>query len=78
MYAENSWPEGIRHLADVHRRNVWCYECSMGFNFKTDFERHLMQHAWENLGFVVLKDMNGEWCGCQEVLQYRDYPSVFD
>ena len=50
----------------------------MGFNFKTDFERHLMQHAWENLGFVVLKDMNGEWCGCQEVLQYRDYPSVFD
>ncbi len=68
----------IRHLADIHRRNVWCYDCTMGFNYETDFEQHLMQHAWENPGFVVLKDMNAESCGCPEVLQYRDYPSVFD
>ena len=70
--------EFIRHLADVHRRNVWCYDCTMGFNYETDFEQHLMQHAWENPGFVVLKDMNAESCGCPEVLRYRDYPSVFD
>ncbi len=37
-----------------------------------------MQHAWENPSFVVLKDMNGESCGCPEVLWYRDYPSVFE
>ncbi len=70
--------ELIRHLVDVHRRNVWCYDCSMGFNFESEFERHLMQHAWENPGFVVVKDINGESCGCPEVLRYRDYPSVFD
>ncbi len=70
--------ELIRHLADVHWRNVWCYDCSMGFNFESEFERHLMQHAWENPGVVVVKDINGESCGCLEVLRYRDYPSVFD
>ncbi len=70
--------EFIRHLADVHRRNVWCYDCTMGFNYETDFEQHLMQHMWENPGFVVLKDMNAESCGCPEVMRYRDYPSVFD
>ncbi len=34
--------EFIRHLADVHWKNIWCYDCSMGFNFESEFKRHLM------------------------------------